>query len=88
MLFGETGVIVVSVILLIFGSILFFDINLAELFSKIINKLKSNSQKENIQGQQKSQKIQNNPKRQYRKTNQKGQSNPESQRQNLQCQNQ
>ena len=48
MLFGQTGVIIVSVILVIFGAILLFDINLSEVFGKIIAKLKSDSKKEKI----------------------------------------
>lgn len=49
MLFGQTGIIIVSVILVIFGTILLFDINFSDIFGKIRAKLnnKKESKKEN-----------------------------------------
>lgn len=49
MLFGQTGIIIVSVILVIFGTILLFDINFSDIFGKIRTKLnnKKESKKEN-----------------------------------------
>lgn len=49
MLFGQTGIIIVSVILVIFGTILLFDINFSDIFGKIMAKLnnKKESKKEN-----------------------------------------